>query len=210
MPTAPTGPAKDHPPFQPLAAVAAWVVPGAGHFLLGHTRRAILICVGVLSLFASGLFIGGIACVDRKENFFWFLGQSLTGPIALGVDYVHQNKFKGYNAGDLVTDTGAPRVRNSAELARLRRRPAFPYETLDRMAMTLSDKGAVSVPYFRPADQSKKEGPPYARSLGRANELGILFCTIAGFLNLICVVDAAWRRRADDPRGRPAVAGAQS
>lgn len=203
MPTAPTGPAKDHPPFQPLAALAAWVVPGAGHFLLGHTRRALLIGAGVLGLFAAGLFIGGISCVDRKENFFWFLGQALTGPVALGVDYVHQTRFKGYDTDDLFSPAGTQLVRNRAELDRLRRRAAFPYETLDRKSLTLSDAGTVSVPVLRAANPANNEGPPYTRSLGRANELGILFCTIAGFLNLICIVDAAWRRRADDPRGMP-------
>lgn len=212
MATAPTGPARDNPPFQPVAAVAAWVLPGAGHLLLGHTRRAILISVGVLGLFATGLFIGGISCVDRKESFFWFLGQALTGPVAIGVDYVHQSSFKGYDP--LALD----QIRTTDDLANLRKRAAAPFETLGRKNVKLRGPGGtvdVEVPSFRAADASKGEGPPYTRSLGRANELGTLFCTIAGFLNLICVVDAAWRRRADDPRAAVAstpraAAGAQA
>jgi hypothetical protein len=36
--------------------------------------------------------------------------------------------------------------------------------------------------------------PPNVKSLGRVNELGTLFCTIAGMLNLIAVIDASTRR----------------
>ncbi len=34
------------------------------------------------------------------------------------------------------------------------------------------------------------ELPPNSKSLGRMNELGTLFCTIAGMLNLIVIIDA--------------------
>lgn len=42
------------------------------------------------------------------------------------------------------------------------------------------------------------ENPGYEKSLGRVNEIGSLFATIAGLLNLIAILDAAWhapRRR---------------
>jgi hypothetical protein len=196
-PTSPA-PAQPPPPFQPLAAALAWLFPGAGHLFLGHTRRAILICAGILGLFGSGLFIGGISCVDRRENFFWFLGQSLAGPMTLGVNYIHQTQFKAYEPN------AARTVRSTAELANLGRRSAYPYERpatitrnnlLDNQGRTVS----VEIPVFVAADPAKgeKPAPPYTKSLGRANELGTLFCTIAGFMNLICIIDAAWRRRAD-------------
>jgi hypothetical protein len=40
--------------------------------------------------------------------------------------------------------------------------------------------------------------PPNSKSLGRMNELGTLFSTIAGMLNLIVIIDASMhgRRRA--------------
>lgn len=40
--------------------------------------------------------------------------------------------------------------------------------------------------------------PPLSKSLGKMNEIGTLYCTIAGMLNLIVVIDAAFptRRRA--------------
>jgi hypothetical protein len=44
----------------PLAtALAAWLLPGAGHFLQGQVGRAIVFCVALLSMFALGLAFGG-------------------------------------------------------------------------------------------------------------------------------------------------------
>jgi len=35
--------------------------------------------------------------------------------------------------------------------------------------------------------------PPNIKSIGRTNEIGTLFCALGGFLNLIVIVDAAFR-----------------
>lgn len=163
-------PATDPAPeetFQPVAAVLAALLPGAGHFYLGEVQRGVLIAAGVLGMFFGGLLIGGIGVVDRRDNFIWFMGQALVGPVAFGVDAAHQSMFK-------VIDRGHPR-------------PARP------------DEG-------RGADGEIIYGgtPPYVRSLGRVNELGTLFATIAGMMNLICIIDAAFYA----PRARRRDAGA--
>src|SRR5690606_8378656 len=123
---------------------------------------------GVLSLFLGGLLVGGIGVVDRRENFIWFLGQAMVGPIAFGVDYVHQTHFKVLGASDRV-------------------RVAGPDEGRGR------DGRAV-----------RGEKPPYERSLGRVHELGTLFATVAGMMNLICIIDALYHT----PRRRAAGGGA--
>lgn len=106
--------------FQPVAAVLAWVLPGLGHAYLGDLKRGLLVGGGVMFLFLGGLLVGGIDSVDSGLFFsnklggmwakatgskftpekveggdpVWFLGQIFVGPIALGVDYVHQRSFK--------------------------------------------------------------------------------------------------------------------
>lgn len=201
------------PPPQPVAAVLAWLFPGAGHLYLGHTRRAILICLGVLGLFSGGLFVGGISCVDRKEAYFWYLGQAMTGPIALGVDYVHQHWFKA------LSETSFGNVRDTDDLERMMRgsmQSPRPGEIRVIRERSILDKATgkrttVRLPVFAPAPAG--EPPPYVKSLGRVNELGTLFCTIAGFMNLICIVDAAQLHRRDrrknaGTRAMPATGGA--
>jgi hypothetical protein len=138
--------------LQPVAAVAAAALPGLGHMVLGEVRRGVLILVGVLGLFFGGMFIGGIDVIDRREDFWWFVGQAGVGPVAFGVDWAHQNMIK-------VEDSAAPGGRRS------------PWPD---------------------------ENPKARKSLGRLNELGALFATLAGLLNVIAIIDAAWhtpRRR---------------
>ncbi len=182
-------------PLQPIAAVLAWVLPGAGHFFLGHTRRALMIFAGIFGLFAGGLFIGGVDCIDRKEDFFWFLGQSLTGPVALGTDYLHQNHFKA------LSDQSVRNLRSPEDLQRAYRGSMSSAKADEKRVFkdvqitdpTTKQTSIVRVPMFEPAGPG--EYPPNIKGLGRVNELGTLFCTVAGFMNLICILDASQLHR---------------
>ena len=42
-----------------LLCGAAWLLPGAGHFLLGQTRKAVVFGVVLLAMYAIGLKFGG-------------------------------------------------------------------------------------------------------------------------------------------------------
>jgi len=193
MPPPPPGTTSKHLALQPIAGVLAIVLPGLGHWYLGYPRRARLIAAGVLGMFVSGLFIGGIDVVDRREDFPWFVGQALVGPIAFGVDWVHQNQYK---------------VRVPASGLR----SAYPNEYRQPgtgLPVITTLDPATGLPVARLTGTSPVAGstlspawPPNVKSLGRMNELGTLFCTIAGMLNLICIVDAAFSRRRE--QGEPA------
>lgn len=181
--------------WQPVAAVLAALLPGLGHAYLGETRRALYIASGILGLFFGGVLIGGIDSVDRKEDKVWFFGQALVGPIAFGVDAIHQNYFKGYDAD---------KIRAVEDLDRFPKRNPNPDETIRVETMSLPVRGnqnpsataatvSVRVPLLVPAPPG--QAPPLTTSLGRVNELGTLYSTIAGMLNLIVIIDAAYRGR---------------
>lgn len=72
------------------AAIAAWLVPGLGHMLLGHLKRGLILAVTIGMLWIGGLAIGGVSVIDREEHPFWFLGQMLVAP-SLAVEMVHRN-----------------------------------------------------------------------------------------------------------------------
>ncbi|HEX2838840.1 MAG TPA: DUF6677 family protein [Phycisphaerales bacterium] len=80
--------------FHWLALLAACAFPGAGHFVRGERSRAAAVCTGVMGLFLGGMLVGGIDVIDSKEDRPWFYAQSLVGPAAFGVDWLHQNKLK--------------------------------------------------------------------------------------------------------------------
>lgn len=75
--------------FRPAAGLAAFVLPGLGHVVLGLPRRGMLIALGVVGLFVTGLLVGGLDAVDSRDDRWWFLAQALTGPMAFGVDWLH-------------------------------------------------------------------------------------------------------------------------
>lgn len=169
MPTVPSNPDR----FLPLPAFLAILFPGLGHIALGDTRRGIIISAGILGLFFGGLFVGGLDAIDSDEDRVWFIGQALNGPIAFAADYVHQNHFKGF-ARD-------PRTATTI------RRSAYPGESI-------AWKPAPGT--TGPAIPLIVQGgtPPNTKSLGRANELGTLFITLGGMLNLLVIIDAAINR----------------
>lgn len=80
----------------PLVAVAGWLVPGAGYWVIGQRVRSLTIGLTIIILFILGIFIAGIRVVDapnlvgRRQTLVRrildkpaFLGQVLTGPLGL-------------------------------------------------------------------------------------------------------------------------------
>lgn len=179
--------------FQPVAAVLAFLLPGAGHYYLGHRLRGVYIATGVLGLYLSGLLVAGLDAVDRRSNPVSFIGQALVGPVALGTNWVHQNHFKAYDPRQI------DQLRSASQLPLLEKRSPNPSETRQIRNEPFPDGTTASVPVWsRTADAD----PPYEQSFGKVNELGMLFCIVAGMMNLICIIDASMHRRRD-PKADP-------
>jgi hypothetical protein len=121
----------------PIVALATWVVPGSGYWLIGQRARALTVGITILSLFVLGLVIGGTKVVDLPPGVLsspvnavsqkpWFVGQILAGPITL-----------------LTASVG--------------------------------------------------RSEDYFSSHSRVNEIGTLYTAVAGMLNLLAIIDAAYR-----------------
>jgi TM2 domain-containing membrane protein YozV len=57
----------------------AWLIPGAGHWLLGHKNRAAIIFVAICSTFLFGILLGSIDVIDPQQAKAWFCAQVLCG-----------------------------------------------------------------------------------------------------------------------------------
>jgi len=152
-----------------VAGICAVLIPGLGHMVSGRVHRGVLAMVGVLGLFGLGLLIGGVDAVDSKggTDRFWFIGQSMVGPIAFGVDYAHQNHFKAYDISTSLNRTGNPGE------ARVHDGSRWVWDALPAERIAAGETGDANVP-----------------GLGRLNEIAMLSCTLAGMLNLIIFLDA--------------------
>jgi len=158
--------------FHPIAGFAALALPGLGHMARGEVRRGLYAGAGVLGLFFGGVLIGGVDCIDSREDGLWFIGQALVGPVAFGVDALHQHHFK-------VLDPVSMELRT-----------AHPGEVRDEKTGFFTP----AIPMISPLDASGKPLmlPPNSKGVGKMNELGTLFATVAGMMNLIVIIDAAF------------------
>ena len=79
------------PPFRPgtdyfLAVVLSWLIPGAGHWLLGHRVRAVILSGLLLGTFWWGEVMAMGFAVKRDEHPYFFIGQIGNGFSALLAD----------------------------------------------------------------------------------------------------------------------------
>jgi TM2 domain-containing membrane protein YozV len=111
-----------------LVGLAGWVVPGAGHIILGERSRGAIIFIAIVALFAGGLYIGSIGVIDSVNQRPWYVGQMLTSPLVSLIAKIN------------------PSV------------------------------GGVT---------------PY-QSYGRPFEIGQIYTTIAGMLNVLCIINAVY------------------
>ena len=128
--------------FLAVVGLAAWAIPGGGYFLLGQTRRALVVSVTILLTFGVGLYIGSIGVIDSVGAKPWYIAQVMNTPavILLGNHVAQAN-------------AGAGQLTNQQD-----------------------PSGSLSgYPVF-----------------GRANEMGQIYTSIAGLLNLLCIVNAVY------------------
>ena len=114
----------NHAVFLSVVGLLAWLVPGAGHFVLGERRRAYVICVTIVAMFFVGLYIGSVGVIDPVGAKPWYAAQMMNSPAVF---------------------------------------------FLGRISVT------GDYPVF-----------------GRPNEIGQIYTSIAGLLNLLCIVNAVY------------------
>jgi hypothetical protein len=136
---------QSEPRFPVGAAIAAWILPGLGHVLLGRRKRGLLIMGSIVFLYVAGLLIGGIDVIDSREDRLWYYGQLVAGPTTIVLDRVHQSWKK---------------------------------KAIDQW------RNATFKSHYPPVENYR-----YTISIARVNELGTLYCTMAGLLNLLAILD---------------------
>lgn len=77
--------------------VAAWLVPGLGHLLLGHKWRALILFVAIQAMFLFGLAMQGEFFSTDSGSYLQALGYF--GEMCVGLAMPAANFF-GYSGGD--------------------------------------------------------------------------------------------------------------
>ncbi|MCH2139042.1 MAG: hypothetical protein MK074_08340 [Phycisphaerales bacterium] len=89
-----------------MAVIIGWVLPGAGHMLLGQRRRGIRIMIGMAVLIVLGVLIGGVDAVDSVRDRLWYFAQLGAGPIVILIDVLNQKVARAMPAPEVYQTMG--------------------------------------------------------------------------------------------------------
>ena len=110
--------------FLLVVGLLAWLVPGAGHFVVKEKKRSLIIFATIILTFCVGIYVGSIGVIDPVNAAPWYAAQIMNSPIVAVLGH-------------------------------------------------LTASGAYPV-------------------YGRPNEIGQIYTSIAGLLNLLCIVNAVY------------------
>ena len=74
--------------------LVGWLVPGAGHFVLKETRRAIIIFATIVLTFCIGIYVGSIGVIDPIGAWPWYIAQVMNSPFVALIG--HHSSGGGY------------------------------------------------------------------------------------------------------------------
>jgi hypothetical protein len=78
----------NHSLFLLIVGLVAWLVPGAGHFVVGEKRRSIIIFVTIILTFCIGLYVGSIGVIDPVGATPWYVAQIMNSPVVAVLGYL--------------------------------------------------------------------------------------------------------------------------
>ncbi|HZZ44360.1 MAG TPA: DUF6677 family protein [Tepidisphaeraceae bacterium] len=158
-----------------LVAVAGWILPGLGYWLIGHRARAVTVCITILSLFTLGLLVAGIRSVD----------------------------VPGYNDDGkltLVPSTDQPAI-TAHPISEILNKPWYIGQILAGPITILCSDYSINLSKPLP---DNPDVSPAAKAHVRVAEIGTLYSAVAGMLNLLVIIDAAHRANRSNSEKAPA------
>lgn len=155
-----------------MVALAGWLVPGAGYWLIGQRARATAVCAGVLGLFVLGVLVAGVRVIDvpgweRRDG----------SPVR-----VHPQGGFRINPDD-PNYARAPWVLRSGGIVKeVLNKPWYVGQVFAGPVNLLASWGSIA---------AARAGAPASHA--RIAEIGTLYTAVAGMLNLIAMIDASHR-----------------
>jgi hypothetical protein len=156
----------------PLVAIVSWLVPGAGYFLLGQRARALTIGITIIALFVLGLLVAGVRVLEVPG--YDAHGQEIMVPVGRDV------------SGNIVRKW----VMLTSPLSEIRDKPWSVPQVLTGPISLAAAAWSVYESAPDPQDPLHARG---AQSHSRINEIGSLYLSVAGLLNLMAIIDVSYR-----------------
>jgi len=86
----------NHLVFLITVGLLAWVVPGAGHYMLKEKKRAIIIFATIVLTFCIGLYVGSIGVINPADAKTWYLAQIMNSPMVAALGHLTTTAPENY------------------------------------------------------------------------------------------------------------------
>jgi hypothetical protein len=170
-------------PPPPLVVLVGWLVPGAGYWLIGQRSRGAVVGITILILFVLGMLIGGIRVVDSA-----FIESEKEHAERVDREQADANRNPPMSSPNLPT--------------RVLQKPWFigqffagPVALISDWIGTTWERKDAPEPENREESRERKghlnAGSPFSHA--RVYEIGVLYTAVAGMLNLMAIIDSAYR-----------------
>jgi hypothetical protein len=127
--------------FVATVGLVAWLIPGAGYYMLNDVKRCILVGVTIVLTFSVGVYIGSIGVIDKIHHKPWYVAQVMNSPVVF---------LLGNHVASTAHQSEMDRIENQND-------PTQTYTVYARQA-----------------------------------EIGQIYTSIAGLLNLLCIVNVVY------------------
>jgi hypothetical protein len=187
----------------PLVALAGWLIPGAGYWLIGHRLRGSVVGVTIIILFVFGILLGGIRVIDvpgyDDQGYAPYVRYERRRPPPnrnVAPQDLPVREYKTIHPTDeAASDDWQPvsdwkwtlRAHLLPEVAN---KPWFVGQILSGPICLLA--AYVSLDASHPISPGGAVSA-IPRSHARIAEIGTLYTAVAGMLNLLAIIDAAYR-----------------
>jgi hypothetical protein len=164
----------------PLIALAGWLVPGLGYWLIGQRSRGTIACIAIILIYLLGLLVAGVRVVEVPG-------------------YDDQNGMQIrmiQNRRILPRDSRYPNagsaLLNGGFLSEIANKPWFVGQVLTGPIALASAAISVDLAQTGAANEYQMQSQ-YPRPHAPLEMVGTLYTAIAGMLNLLVIIDAAHR-----------------
>jgi hypothetical protein len=165
----------------PLVALAGWLVPGAGYWLIGQRARALIIGVAIVTLYLLGLLIGTVRVIE-VPGYDTQTGRQIR---------VNERGRVFPSEREYLQARWVLMVRPFSEIAN---KPWFAAQVL---AGPISLASAAASNRYAQLKLPKVHAP--------LDNIGTLYAAVAGMLNLFVIIDSTYRAgHAGSDRGKVA------
>ena len=160
-------------PSAPLVAICAWLLPGSGYLLLGQRGRGLGVGITIIVLFILGLLVAGVRVIEVPGY-----------DVSTGARQMYPVLMPGSNRIEKMW------VIYAAPLSEIRDKPWSVPQVLTGPIAILAGIWSVAAASIDPASPGQAIG---AITHSRINEIGSLYLSVAGLLNLMAIIDSTWR-----------------